>query len=220
MCWTLKERRADIMAAVIERAVVGPLATNAWIVRKDQDSLRAVIVDPGGHHERLIRALRERNAALEAILLTHGHYDHIMAVNELRAAWPDAKVCILDAERPMIENSALNCGFFPEGYTICPDLFVSDGDRLSFAGMTFEVMASPGHTVGSCCYYMPDEGVLFSGDTVFRESYGRTDLPTGSTRDLMQSLEKILTSLPPETAVLPGHGGETTVAYERMAEGF
>ena len=120
----------------------------------------------------------------------------------------------------MVEDPSLNCGFFGETYAISPDVYLSDGEVLSLADMAFRVLASPGHTAGSCCYYMEEEGILFSGDTIFRAGCGRTDLPTGNGRQLMESLARLLGMLPEETVIYPGHGGETTVAYERRMEGF
>ena len=104
--------------------------------------------------------------------------------------------------------------------TVTPDRYLSDGDVLTLLEREIRVMASPGHTAGSCCYYVPSDAALFAGDTVFRGSYGRTDLPTGSPEAMADTLEKLLTALPPDTAVYPGHGPGTTIGRERLAEGF
>ena len=208
------------MAIATERAVVGMISTNAYIIRSSQEDKRAVLIDPGGSAPELIGNLRSREIKPEAILLTHGHYDHIMAVNEIRDAWPDLRVYILEAEKPMTEDPSLNCGFFGETCTIRPDEYLYDGEEVTLAGVTFRVIASPGHTAGSCCYYVAEEGILFSGDTIFRAGYGRTDLPTGDTRKLMESISHLLGTLPEETVIYPGHGEATTVKYERMVEGY
>ena len=208
------------MAIVTERAVVGMISTNAYIVRCSEEDKRAAIIDPGGSAPELIRRFRSQGINPEAILLTHGHFDHIMAVNEIREAWPDLKVYILEAEKPMTEDPSLNCGFLGETCTIRPDEFLYDGEEITLAGVTFRVIASPGHTAGSCCYYVPEEGILFSGDTIFRAGYGRTDLPTGNTRKLMESITHLLSTLPEDTVIYPGHGEGTTVKYERMVEGY
>lgn len=204
----------------IERAVVGPIATNCYLLRAGENGRETVLVDPGDRPELLLGALRDRRAEVRAILLTHGHFDHVMAVNEIREAYPACRTFISEKEKPMVEDRELNAPFFSGNYRIRPDVYVKDGDELAFLGRTFRVIESPGHTAGSVCYYDAGDRVLFSGDTIFHESFGRTDLPTGSEEAMRASLEKLLTSLPEDTRIYPGHGPETSVGYEREAEGF
>lgn len=196
---------------------VGALETNCYIADLNGE---AFAVDPGDSGREIAKLLKEENLQLRAILLTHGHYDHILGVNDLSAAFPEAQIVIGQAERAMIEDPSLNCGFFNETAEISPDRFVDDGDELLLIGRKVQVFVTPGHTAGSVCYYLPEEEILFSGDTVFRGSYGRIDLPTGSPQKMGESLRRILTELPAETAVFPGHGPETTVGFEKMIEGY
>lgn len=201
--------------------IVGPVQTNCYILRNKEFGSEAVVIDPGGDAKKLIAAIKKVEAVPYAILLTHAHYDHIMAVRELQEEFPDCRVYIGEAERPMVEDPELNCSaVMNENYTISPDEYLSDGAEIPLLGSTVRVIASPGHTAGSVCYYIESESVLFSGDTIFRDGVGRTDLPTGNTGKLYKSLEMLLTTLPEETEVLPGHGPATTVGREKAVEGF
>ncbi len=199
---------------------VGPIRTNCYILRNGADSKEAVLIDPGDQPEQILAELRREGTVPTAILLTHGHFDHILAVNRICQEMPDVKVYISEAEKTLVENPDLNGGRLHPGAVIHPDVFVKEGDLLELAGLRFKVLLTPGHTAGSCCYYMEEEESLFAGDTIFRESYGRTDLPTGSYAEIMKSLERLLTELPEDTAVFPGHGPGTTIGYEKRIEGF
>ena len=205
---------------LIGSLVVGPVSTNSYIVREGEAGKELLLIDPGDEPGRFLAIFEELHARPEIILLTHGHYDHIMAVNEIKEAYPSCRVMIAEAERPMVENSELNCNFFPGEYSIEPDRYLKDGDEIEVFGRSFRVIGSPGHTAGSVCYYSEEDGVLFSGDTIFLNGYGRVDLPTGDRDRLFASLEKVLGSLPEETVVLPGHGDATTVGHEYKMNGY
>ena len=112
-------------------------------------------------------------------------------------------------------RKSLVAGYFREPYTITPDVTVKEGDELSIAGFTWKVFETPGHTIGSCCYYIEKEEVLFSGDTLFAGSYGRTDFPTGSGRQIAESVRRLLSTLPDDTMVYPGHMDTTTIGFEK-----
>ena len=199
---------------------VGPIETNCYILKEGQEGKEAVLIDPGDDAERILDALETAGAEPSAILLTHGHYDHILAVNAIRDAYPSCRILAGELERPMLENSSLNTSFFRCDCVVTPDEYLADGQDIELLGRTFRVLSTPGHTAGSICFYTEADGILFSGDTIFCEGYGRTDLPTGSTKALMESLRTLLTMLPEETVILPGHGGRTTVSHERLIEGF
>ena len=193
---------------------VGPIMTNCYIVRQEGEK-EALIVDPGGSAGRIISELDKTGAEPVMILLTHGHFDHILGVKELAEAYPGIDVAVSENEHAMIEHPELNAGMSEER-TVFPTMWLKDGDEISAAGLKGRVIGTPGHTEGSICLYYPDEAALFSGDTLFKSGYGRTDLPTGSTAELIRSLKKILKELPAETAVYPGHGDVTTIERERV----
>lgn len=199
---------------------VGPIGTNCYILRDGAEGKEAVLVDPGDQPKRIMGALESLNAVPSAILLTHAHFDHVLGVNGIIEKYPDVKVYIAATERRMVEDFDLNEGFLRKGYVLTPDIYVQEGDVLELAGHRFEVLLTPGHTAGSCCYYEKESGSLFAGDTLFLESYGRTDFPTGSYEQIMASLKRLLTTLPEETDVYPGHGPQTTIGHEKRVEGF
>ena len=199
---------------------VGPIGTNCYILRDGAEGKEAVLVDPGDQPKRIMGALESLNAVPSAILLTHAHFDHVLGVNGIIEKYPDVKVYIAATERRMVEDFDLNEGFLRKGYVLTPDIYVQEGDVLELAGHRFEVLLTPGHTAGSCCYYEKESGSLFAGDTLFLESYGRTDFPTGSYEQIMASLKRLLTTLPEETDVYPGHGLQTTIGHEKRVEGF
>lgn len=200
----------------IRRLELGMLWTNAYVVY-DKETRKAVIIDPAASPEKIKRVLCEKNLTPEAVLLTHGHFDHMLAADTLRKEY-HVPVCLLDIERTLLADPEKNCSatFFGTPYGISADELLTDGQILPYLDGQFTVIATPGHTEGSCCYYAKQEGVLFSGDTLFAGSVGRTDLPTGRAAALGSSIKEKLFSLPEETLVLPGHGDETTIQEEKQ----
>ena len=203
----------------IECFTVGPIGTNCYLLL-DAETREAFLVDPGDEAEYLISELNRREVRLRAVLLTHGHFDHVLAVSAVKEAYPGAEVLMGERERPMAENEDLNSGFPGQHCSYAVDRYLAGGEEISLAGVTLRVLETPGHTAGSVCYYAEELGVLFAGDTLFYHSYGRYDLPTGSVRDQRESLTTLLTTLPEEVQVLPGHGRTTTIKEERIIEGF
>ena len=204
------------MALTVKKTVVGPLEENCYIVYEENGQGECFLVDPGASGNMILRLLESLKLTPSACLLTHGHFDHIMAVEWIRKKYPEMTVIALDREREVLEDpekSLLRAfgGKFPTE-NIC---FVADGTVLSPAKIPVKVMATPGHTVGSTCYYLEEQGILFSGDTLFLEGAGRTDLPTGSTASIISSIKEKLMTLPDDTKVYPGHGDETTIAHEK-----
>ena len=181
---------------------LGDYMTNCYILRQEASS-KCLIIDPGYEAGRILELLQEQNLEPEAILLTHGHFDHVGAVQDI-AAETDCRVYIGQADLglpPMITNGRL---FYTHTYPV--------QGELNLAGLTIRVLPTPGHTPGSVCLLVGD--TMFSGDTLFRGSCGRTDFPGGSWEQILASL-KALAALPGNYRVLPGHGEETTLDEER-----
>ncbi len=199
---------------IIRAMMVGPVGTNCYIAHIEGRS-DCVVVDPGANGDRIAKVLKDDGLSLAAVLLTHGHFDHYEGVPALTAEM-GGKVYILDEEMDLIKDPMKNgsMGLMGSGSAIEPECTCHDGDVLSFAGMDFKVIHTPGHTRGGCCYYLEDEGVLFAGDTIFMESIGRTDLYSGSMQEILASVREKILALPSDTKILPGHGPATDVAYE------
>ncbi len=199
---------------------VGPVQENTFIVRPDGHD-RAVIVDPGDEAPRLLAALRELGVELDGIILTHTHFDHVGAVAEV-ARETGAKVWCPEIEVPILAdiNAYMRFpGLGPfESYDA--DHTVTGGDELELAGLTFDVVFTPGHSPGHVTYAVRDEGALLSGDVLFQGSVGRTDLPGGDWPTLAASIAGLLERFDDETMVYPGHMGVTTLGRERATNPF
>lgn len=199
----------------IERFVTGIMSTNCYLVVRE-DTKQAVIIDPAACPKQMVDAIKEQGLIVEGILLTHGHFDHIMGIDGFLEEF-QVPVYVQEAEEETMNNPMFNLSAsYTKGYAFSKAQYVRDGQRLSLAGMEFQVIHTPGHTPGGCCYYVEAEKVLFSGDTLFQCSIGRTDFPNGSTSDLVRSVREKLFALPDETKVYPGHMGETMIGYEKM----
>ena len=181
---------------------LGPLATNCYLVWQEGRT-DAVIVDPAANSRKITAALQEHGLTPVCFLLTHAHFDHIGALKPLLAAAPDARVYVGDQDKDDPCDMAYDLLTYTDTY--------QDGDTVEAAGLSFRVLGTPGHTPGSMCLLCGE--ALFSGDTLFAGSYGRTDFKGGSMQDMYASLRK-LAALPPQTRVLPGHGPESTIEDE------
>jgi glyoxylase-like metal-dependent hydrolase (beta-lactamase superfamily II) len=199
---------------------VGQIAENCFLFRRD-GSDRAVIVDPGDEAERILAAAEELGVSIEAILLTHTHFDHIGAVAPIAKA-TGAPVWCPEIEAPVLAdiNSFVPWpGFGPfESYDA--DHTVAGGEKLELAGMEIDVIFTPGHSPGHVTYSVPDEAAIFSGDVLFQGSVGRIDLPGGDGPTLLESIRKLIEALPPETKVYPGHMGITSLGAEQATNPF
>lgn len=203
----------------IENFVIGIIGTNCYLVH-DETSKECFLVDPAACPAKLMNHMKDQGLKLAAILLTHGHFDHIMGIDGFLSEF-QVPVYAHEAEKELLEDAALNASLtYGPGYTFSDAVYVQDGERLRAAGIDIEVLYTPGHTAGGCCYYLPRESVLFSGDTLFHGSVGRTDLPTGNSGQLISSIKDKLMVLPGETAVYPGHMDATTIASEKMSNPF
>ena len=198
---------------------VGPLQENCWIVHAD-GSDKALVIDPGEEADRLIAAIGDLGLTVEAILLTHTHFDHVGAVAPL-ARHTKAPVYCPELEVPVLQdiNSYVFPGFGPfETYD--PEETLAGGDHLSLAGLEIDVIFTPGHSPGHVSFSIPDHEALLSGDVLFQGSIGRSDLPGGNHQTLLDSIATLLNTLPDETRVLPGHMGTTTLGRERATNPF
>jgi hydroxyacylglutathione hydrolase len=200
---------------------VGPVQENCFVVRQ-KDSEQALIVDPGDEAERLLDALRRLEVkTVEAILVTHTHFDHIGAVAPVASA-TGAPVYCPELEKQVLANIMDYVpwpGFGPfESYEA--DHTVSGGEKLELAGLEFDVLFTPGHSPGHVTYALPSEQALFSGDVLFQGSVGRVDLPGGDWPTLLSSIESLVERYPGETTVYPGHMAATTLGRERATNPF
>lgn len=203
----------------VERFLTGILSTNCYVAWNEQTK-EAVIVDPAAYSKKLAEFLREEGLKPQAVLLTHGHFDHIMGLDALLEEYP-IPVYVHEAEKGLIADPKTNLSLtYTNGYVFEDAIYVTDGQKIAAAGVTFEVLFTPGHTSGGCCYYAETENMLFSGDTLFRCSVGRSDLPTGDETTLIRSIKEKLLVLPENTVVYPGHMAATTIQTEKTANPF
>jgi hydroxyacylglutathione hydrolase len=202
---------------VVDRYELGPIGTNCYLVRAEAAAAEAVVVDPGGDADRLLSELADRQTRCTAILITHGHWDHLGGVADL-AEETAAPVYMAEDERVLLED--LN-SFTPPGVQLrpyTPDLLLQGDETLELAGISFQTLRVPGHSPAHLAYYA--DGCLFSGDLVFAGSVGRTDLPGADWDTLVESIRTVADRFPPETVVFSGHGPETTLGTELARNPF
>lgn len=203
----------------IKMMVLGQVSTNCYIFY-EEDRKKAVVIDPADCPDQIASFITENGLQLQGILLTHGHFDHVMAAEELKKKF-QVKIYGHEEEAEVAKEPMLNLSSqFGYGFSVLVDETVKDGETLAIDGFPMKVIHTPGHTKGSVCYYMEEEGILFSGDTLFAGSVGRTDFPTGSGATLLRSIKEKLAMLPDETMVLPGHGEQSDIGYEKMHNPF
>ena len=198
----------------IEMYVVGSVMTNVYFLINEKTN-EIVIIDPGDNGPQLAAIIDEKGYKPVAILLTHGHFDHIMAMEELSKKY-DIKIYAHELERAVLAQPNFNLG----GRQFDADVFFRDGDILELAGFAIKVIHTPGHTPGGVCFYIEKENVLFSGDTLFLRSVGRTDFMGASQSDLVRSIKEKLFVLPERTVVYPGHESETSIGIEKHENPF
>lgn len=216
----------------IENIVLGMCATNCYAVFDggaktpggyvDDDQLKeAVIIDPAADAACIEAMIARYKLRPVAVLLTHGHFDHLSAADAVRRRY-GIKVYAGNEERSVMNSSSSNLSlpFTGEGMTFEADEYFKPGEELDFAGFRIGTIPVPGHTIGSVCYYFEEQKVLFSGDTLFAGSVGRSDFPTGNAGQLIRAIKSELMSLPDDVKVYPGHGESTTIGCERVNNPF
>jgi glyoxylase-like metal-dependent hydrolase (beta-lactamase superfamily II) len=205
----------------VRGVVVGLFRENCWVVGSRRRG-EACVIDPGDEPEEILALARDMGVRITRVLASHAHLDHILAARAIVEA--TSAPFLLHQQDLFIAESLPTTARMWLGQDVppapTPDAFPTDGQDLEVAGVSLRVIHTPGHTPGSLCLYAADAGLLFSGDTLFRESIGRTDLPGGDTRAIVRSIRERLFALPESTRVLPGHMQETTIGYERLHNPF
>lgn len=209
------------MARLIAKfRTLGPVQTNCYFLYRE-DTGECVIIDPAAEADVICDFIQKQELQPTAILLTHGHFDHIMAVDAVREKY-QIPVYAAEAERKVLSNSDYNMSMMVgiAELSVKADHWLKDGDEITLLGQPVCCLLTPGHTVGGMCYYFPEAGMLFSGDTLFQESVGRTDFPGGSMSELIRSIREKLFVLPEGVQVYPGHGLVTSIRNEKMFNPF
>ena len=206
----------------IERLVVGMYQTNCYILRESITAKNCLIIDTGLEADPLVGFLNEHKLNPAAVILTHGHADHIAGLCTLREEYPDTKVYIHKLDAQMLTDKEQNLsGLAGIQFNTEPaDVLIEEGEVVEEAGIKLEVLHTPGHTQGGISLYSKDEQIIFVGDTLFADSIGRTDFPGGRMEQLIKSIREKLLGLPEETAVYPGHGPITTIGREKAYNPF
>ena len=203
----------------IGRLMLGICQTNCYFIYRE-GSQDVIFFDPADKGDYIYETLKEKGFQVKGILLTHGHFDHIWGVNRLKEL-SGAPLYAYEAEKVLCEDAVTNVSDqVGRPYTVSPDRYLQDNEEITIADMTCRLIATPGHTVGRCCYYFAEEGILIAGDTLFQESVGRTDFPTGSYSEIIRSIKEKLFVLPDEVRVYPGHGEATSIGYEKIHNPF
>lgn len=199
--------------------MLGVCQTNCYFIYEDGRE-EVWFFDPADRGDYIFEALKKKGFCVAGIFLTHGHFDHIWGVEELKKC-SGAKLYALDKEKELCMDSSMNVSKAAgRACTVTPDIYVKDNEEITLAGMSARVISTPGHTGGSCCYYFEEDKILISGDTLFQESVGRTDFPSGSMSKLVRSVKEKLFTLPQDVKVYPGHGEPTTIGHEMKHNPF
>ncbi len=199
--------------------ILGPVGTNCYLLINEETN-ETIIIDPADNSTAIKQKIKMEELTPVAILLTHGHFDHIMAATDIAKEY-NIFIHSYYEERDLLGDSKLNAGYLIRtNFTLVPHKEFKDKEILRFGGMELLVIHTPGHTKGSVCFYHEESQCLITGDTLFRESVGRTDLPTGNSHTIQKSITERLFKLDDAVKVYPGHGETTTIGYEKMYNPF
>ena len=199
---------------------VSVFATNCYLVQ-NTETKEGFLIDPGDYAEKIIDVIKEKEVKLTAIYLTHGHLDHFMATERIKEEY-NVPVYCHEAELAVLADPVQNLTsrFMRSGYVFTEAIGLKDGAEFTVAGIPVKLLHTPGHTPGGCCYYLWQDGYLFSGDTLFYHSIGNTEFPGGSMGTLARSIREKLYTLPEETRVYAGHGESTDIGSEKCENPF
>jgi len=206
----------------VDRLVLGEFETNCYIARSSDSAAECLIIDTGLDIRELPAFLDQHKLTPAAVILTHGHIDHIAGVEALRKKFPSIQVYIHKLDAEMLGNANVNLSImagssFTAGKA---DRLIDEGDTIDKAGIRLRVIHTPGHTPGGICLYSEKDGIIFVGDTIFAGSVGRTDFPNGNMKQLIEGIKHKLLTLPENTIAYPGHGPETTIGQEKAENPF
>lgn len=199
----------------IKRFTLGPVNTNCYVLI-NKDTKECLVFDPGDKPDTFVKFFELEGYTIKGVLLTHGHFDHIGGVEALVKVY-DAPVYAMEAERQLLSDKALNLSL-----SMGPDVTIEkfqgleDGQEIELVGFKIKAIGTPGHTSGGTCYYVEDESIMFTGDTLFAGCVGRVDFPTGNGPTLLRSIREKLFVLPEDTIVYPGHMDATTIGHEKQ----
>ncbi|MEW6600912.1 MAG: MBL fold metallo-hydrolase [Nitrospirota bacterium] len=202
---------------ILERLVVGPLEENTYIIG-DETTRQAIVVDPGDESDRIIEIIKDRGLQVHSIICTHTHFDHIGAVGDIKKA-TGARILIHREDQQVYETAKDQAAFWGYDFNDIPqpDGYIDEGDNIQIGSVNFKVMHTPGHSPGGICLY--SDGVIITGDTLFKGSVGRTDFPGGDMDALKHSFRRLL-GLPENTRIYSGHGPDSTVVIEKRTNYF
>jgi hydroxyacylglutathione hydrolase len=209
------------MSLKIETHVLGPMGNNTYLLA-DEETRQAVIIDPSFDCQPLLSAIEKQDWTIQAIWLTHPHFDHIAGIPEITAGLAASPTIALHKDDLLLYQMGGGADFFGVKMPPMPEpgQFFTHGQTLSLGSHKIEVRHTPGHSPGHVIFYCPTQGAVLSGDLVFKQSIGRSDLPGGSHRTLIESIHAHILTLPANTRILSGHGPETTVAEEKHSNPF
>jgi glyoxylase-like metal-dependent hydrolase (beta-lactamase superfamily II) len=197
----------------LKTLIVRHVQTNCYILSLDKD---CILVDAAGDGYEILQYIKNNSLNLKTILITHGHYDHIEALDLLHKEFPDVKIYACDAEKEVIEDKTKSLMDHElDSTTQNAITYITDGTIINTLDLDIKFINTPGHTIGSGCFYIEKLNILFSGDTLFKDTYGRYDLPTGDAKQIAKSIAVGLMKFNDDIVVYPGHGFKTTIGHER-----